>query len=146
MKICNKCKQKLPISDFYVRKARKGRPISECKKCATNRVKEGNRKRKIEILNAYRGCFCKCCGVFELSFLSIDHINNDGAIHRREIFGNNGSRKDIYSWLRRNNFPIPDRLQVLCFNCQWGKRLNKGVCPHQVKGVNNENISDNAFC
>lgn len=24
----------------------------------------------------------------------------------------------------------PLDLQVLCWNCQWGKRLNNGFCPH----------------
>lgn len=145
MKQCNKCKKELPISDFYARKARGGRPISECKKCATDRVREINRRRKLEVLNAYGGCFCKCCGETEISFLSIDHINNDGATHRKIIFGNNGRSGDIYPWLKKNGFPTPERFQVLCGNCQWGKRSNKGICPHQKKGEADESFNNNAF-
>jgi hypothetical protein len=27
---------------------------------------------------------------------------------------------------------FPDGYQVLCMNCNWGKRMNKGICPHKV--------------
>jgi hypothetical protein len=33
--------------------------------------------------------------------------------------------------LRRNNYP--EGFQILCMNCQFGKRMNNGVCPHTSK-------------
>ena len=39
----------------------------------------------------------------------------------------------FYRWLKRNNFP--EGFQVLCFNCNCGKEINKGVCPHKSKNV-----------
>lgn len=66
---------------------------------------------------------CACCGESNIKFLTIDHINNDGAEHRNEI-----GRSKLYSWLIKNNFP--EGFQVLCMNCNWGKAQNKGVCPH----------------
>lgn len=47
------------------------------------------------------GAVCACCGEDEPAFLSIDHIDNDGAEHRRT----HGYRNNLYVWLRRNGFP-----------------------------------------
>lgn len=99
------------------------------------RKKEGDKTRRLnailknEIFMAYGGWVCKCCGETEKSFLSIDHINNDGAKMRRE--GVHGVSNQFYRWLKKNGYP--DGFQVLCMNCQWGKHINKGVCPHQAR-------------
>lgn len=77
-----------------------------------------------EVINAYGG-FCKCCGENELVFLDIDHINNDGAKHRKET-GYIGLA--FYLWLRRENFPKD--FQILCKNCNWAKFV-LGGCPHE---------------
>jgi hypothetical protein len=60
--------------------------------------------------------------------LSIDHIDNNGHSHRQELGGGGGSL--FYQWLINNDFPTG--FQVLCMNCQFGKKHNNGVCPHQV--------------
>lgn len=95
----------------------------------------GNRKKiRDEVFAAYGGYVCACCGEDEPMFMTIDHINNDGNIHRRElamIVGNGGTA--FFAWLRRNKFP--SGFQVLCRNCNWGKHINKGVCPHQTSKV-----------
>ncbi len=70
---------------------------------------------------------CKCCGESIERFLTIDHINNDGREHRKT---NNEARKNLYKWLIKNNYP--DGFQVLCYNCNCGKALNNGVCPHKI--------------
>ena len=57
--------------------------------------------------------------------LSVDHINNNGAKHLREIKLNTkgrGSGSRFYLWLIRNNFP--NGFQILCMNHQWIKRAN----------------------
>ena len=72
---------------------------------------------------------CACCGEAAFEFLTIDHIDNDGHIHRREIGGRN-----IYEWLKNNGYPSDRRLQTLCFNCNFAKRYNGGICPHQREG------------
>jgi hypothetical protein len=53
---------------------------------------------------------CLHCGenIFEL--LTIDHILGGGNKHRKAM-----GLKNIYVWLRRNNFP--SGYQVLCYNC-----------------------------
>ena len=74
-------------------------------------------------LEAY-GNRCACCGETIKAFLTFDHVKDDGAQHRAEI-GKGGA---ILRWLLRNKFP--DVVQILCWNCQWGKRIC-GICPHQ---------------
>jgi hypothetical protein len=97
------------------------------------RVNAGNERRRWEVRDevyrAYGGYCCACCGETEPTFLSIDHVNNDGAEHKRRE--NLVTGEQLYRWLRRNGFP--NGFQVLCMNCQWGKRNNNGVCPHQVR-------------
>lgn len=78
---------------------------------------------KDEVFAAYGGYICACCGEDIPAFLSIDHIHEDGADHRRRI------GTDLYRWLIKHEFP--EGFQVLCMNCQWGKRKH-GVCPHQA--------------
>lgn len=75
---------------------------------------------------------CACCGEDQFKFLSIDHIKNDGASHRKTIFGNSrvGGGIRFYKWIINNNFPV--FLQILCMNCNYGKRINGGICPHKI--------------
>jgi len=73
---------------------------------------------------------CACCGETEIKFLTIDHINNDGAKHRK-IFRLNRGGKSLYCWIKRNGFP--EGFQVLCYNCNCGRYRNKGICPHKEK-------------
>ncbi len=67
----------------------------------------------------YYGRTCQCCGA--LRDLSIDHINGDGAEHRRVLYG--GSHKGggvrFYAWLKRNHFP--SGYQTLCRQCNRSK-------------------------
>lgn len=103
-----------------------------CRKCR-ERHKKAGLQLKIETMNAYGGV-CTCCQETELMFLSIDHVYNDGAAHRRKAFGSTrkstrrGSSSTIYRWLRKNGYPAG--FQVLCHNCNFGKALNGGTCPH----------------
>jgi hypothetical protein len=97
------------------------------------RIKISHQNLKFSVLAIYSEGQpeCSCCGETEISFLSIDHINNDGADHRRKF-----ARKyctfrgyQFYLWLRKYGFP--EGFQVLCMNCQFGKKHNAGICPHK---------------
>lgn len=68
---------------------------------------------------------CSCCGETEYMFLEIDHTNGGGNNHRKSI-----GKDRIESWLIKNNFP--KGFGVLCCNCNKGKHLNGGICPHKV--------------
>ena len=37
----------------------------------------------------------------------------------------------FYLWLKRNNFP--PGYQVLCWNCNCGRSINNGICPHKTE-------------
>jgi hypothetical protein len=95
-----------------------------------NLSKERKRKLFLECLDAYGGRFCACCGVDEILFLSLDHINNDGAAHRRSM-GHKARKagEAVWFWLKKHKFP--PGMQVLCMNCNFGKMRNKGTCPHK---------------
>jgi hypothetical protein len=80
---------------------------------------------RIEIFAAYGGPRCSCCGESESLFLTIDHIENNGADHRRK------DKRNLYERLKQQGFP--PGFQVLCRNCNWGKHANGGVCPHLTR-------------
>lgn len=82
-------------------------------------------KLKTMVYSHY-GSVCRCCGETEVSFLSVDHMNNDGYLHRQILRQGN-----FYRWLVVNKFP--QEYQILCMNCQFGKKHNGGVCPHQKR-------------
>ena len=75
---------------------------------------------KIEVMTHYGNGKQACvnCGENRLACLSIDHINNNGAKHRRE---ESRVKNDFYPWLKEHKFP--KGYQTLCMNCQWIKRI-----------------------
>ena len=101
-------------------------------------VRERHRERgrvtrlalKLEVYEAYGGAVCACCGESELLFLSLDHEHNDGAAERKELRTTGGAC--FYRHLKKRGFP--PGYQVLCMNCNFGKRMNDGVCPHRLAG------------
>lgn len=120
--------------------------VREAKYYASNRANpewvEAERKRqreywrdlRLEVMDRYGGRRCACCGETELTFLSIDHVNNDGAAHRRALGykgnGRGGGSRTML-WLKTNGFP--PGFQVLCFNCNHSKHVNNGTCAHKLK-------------
>jgi len=77
-----------------------------------------------------RRCNCPKCPTPDIDplFLTIDHINNDGYKERGHKNRRGLSTTSIYLKIIRTGFP--DTYQVLCWNCNCGKRLNNGICPH----------------
>jgi hypothetical protein len=100
-------------------------------KCLAGSIKN-NRQRKYKVLSAYSKngipeCFC--CGEKEMDFLCIDHPNNDGKKHRKDlqVFG---SGAGFYGYLIRNNFPKTVQLQTACYNCNNSRKIS-GQCVHK---------------
>lgn len=99
-----------------------------CERCGeANRARKRAQHRRLRAaaIAAY-GAKCVCCGETEDVFLTIDHANNDGAEHRRELGTNS-----VLRWLAKHGYP--EGFQVLCFNCNLGRAKNGGVCPHEEK-------------
>lgn len=132
-KICNKypCEIQEKKLGTYRKKCWSCRLNKGTKREEYNKVRKDTRdKLKNEIINHY-GSRCCCCGESNKLFLTIDHINNDGA-KQREKHGNGGR---FYLWIKKNDYPKD--LQILCFNCNCGRQLNDGICPHyQQKNIN----------
>jgi hypothetical protein len=118
--LCNSCGRLPPIEQSKL--------CSQCreKNRAISKITQRNRRAQDRALVfAYYGTSCACCGEARDVFLSIDHIDGEGAAHRRELNGAIG----FYRWLVKNRFPSGFR--TLCMNCQWGYR-NGAICPHQL--------------
>lgn len=94
--------------------------ISICKTCSkqvkNNTMADWDKNRVLEIrrklIEAY-GKKCKMCNEDKWCFLSIDHINNNGAQERKELPG-----IKLYRNIIANNFP--NTYQLLCYNCNCG--------------------------
>ncbi len=81
-------------------------------------MRDSVRRRKIKDKAAaftHYGLKCAYCGDTRRLFLTIDHINNDGADHRRNLRTGKQGGHDIYAWLRKNSYPAG--FQTLCYNC-----------------------------
>jgi len=82
-----------------------------------------DRRIKLAVILAY-GSICACCGESNEAFLTLDHVEGGGNQHRKM----NGSLNS-WRWARANGFP--KILQLSCMNCNQGRYINGGVCPHQ---------------
>lgn len=122
--ICKKCKIK-PCEK------NKNTFRKTCWGCRINKTENSKRNKKYsqrikhEVISHYGGKCC-CCGESIEDFLSIDHIANNGNEFRKKT---NLRGIQFFLWVKRNSYPKD--LQVLCFNCNWGKYVNGGVCPHE---------------
>ena len=97
-------------------------PSSRCATCIERQV-----AIKREAFAAYGGASCYCCAESRDPFLALDHINNDG----KKDAWSNGKRYGghfLYRKLKKLNWPPGYR--VACHNCNFGRYLNGGTCPH----------------
>jgi hypothetical protein len=121
-----------------------------CNKCT---IRKSRRKTK-QLVFSWYGKKCICCEETGIDFLTLDHIKDDAvnsyrimsrrgktiSIRRRKRYTKmmqyktNSTGQDLYSYIRMlGKNKIPKNLQILCFNCQWGKRLGKGFCMHHPR-------------
>lgn len=87
-----------------------------------------------EAIMAYGGYKCSWCGINEPLVLCLDHIENNGRDHRRQI-GSTGGHK-LYLWMKENGYP--PGFQVLCMNCNHAKYRNGGKLVESLKGRCND--------
>jgi 5-methylcytosine-specific restriction endonuclease McrA len=108
------------------------RKTEKYKMWRTKTVEKQNRDRKTmraQIVEHYGGK-CTCCGIKEIPFLTIDHINNDGYKTRKA--GNKRREYSLGYYKRIIREGYPADLQILCFNCNLAKNHNGGICPHST--------------
>jgi hypothetical protein len=135
MKHCKRCGETKSTDEFYPSK-RYGTQ-TYCKPCQSERSKDwwvasGRGKYltlKAEVIAAYGGrCQCPHCDVSDLEFLTIDHVNGDGAEKRRSCHPQGTA---FYKWLKVQGYP-QDGFQCLCWCCNCAKGQS-GQCPHITK-------------
>lgn len=117
--VCLSCRSDRSLSLYYKNHEHK------LAQAAKYRAKNPNKQRtyradlKREVLEHYSGGAAQCakCGFDDIRALCIDHINGNGAEHRRTMntTSSRGAGTAIYTWLRKNNYP--SGFQVLCSNC-----------------------------
>ncbi len=80
------------------------------------------------VLDHYGGK-CVCCGENEKSFLTV--TNKDGVVAKLYEAGKLGVSD---KWTNVIKAEFPKDLQILCYNCIMGRKVNDGVCPHMKSG------------
>lgn len=87
-----------------------------------------SRTLREEFLAAY-GSRCVCCGETERRFLTIGHLNHDGAAHRARV-GYDGTQ--VLRDLKMRGWPKDEGIAIQCANCNMATARPGIVCPHEV--------------
>jgi hypothetical protein len=69
---------------------------------------------------------CICCGEKIYQFLTLGHVNDNGQEERRMYNGQLGIMRRLIK------LGFPEGYETVCWNCNLGKRSNKGICPHKA--------------
>lgn len=95
--------------------------------CPHNKVIEYKDRKyfdlKSKLVEYYGPCYC--CGETNIRFLSIDHINGGGRQHKKEFSSHYG----VYEHIINSNFP--EEYRIACLNCNCGREIAGGTCPHE---------------
>ena len=135
---CLRCKEFLPIEQFYKWGNVTNKRYEICVSCRTRYQREyyaRNRDKcnlttqryndalRLEVFKYYSSeiPFCAICGEKDSLVLNLDHVDGGGEQHRQQI-GKMG--QSFYRWVKNNGFPVG--YQVLCANCnmrKWKKEI-----------------------
>lgn len=106
-KICPKCNEEKPLSDYTIRKGR-GRPYSYCKSCSLDITNERRRDIKRKAIE-YKGGRCEHCGLEDIpavfEFHHLDPLEKEISISKM------GGRKWASVKIEL------DKCVLLCANC-----------------------------
>lgn len=136
----NSCQEHLVERNTYRLKRYLGRRCQGCNEipilgmrwCINCRQTEVEKRLtlKKETLEKYGGCYCHCCGITEITFLSLEHPDKNGVQHRREL--NVKAGYPFYKKLKEQGYPKDYRLTVYCYNCNIASGLH-GSCVHETE-------------
>ena len=98
--LCHTCKKPLDESWLNSTYARKKKPDYRCLICINKYRRDRNKTARAKVI-AYYGGKCACCGESAFEFLTIDHINNNGSMHRKEL---KLKSSGFVNWIIKNNF------------------------------------------
>ncbi len=129
-------RRKLGSKSWYLRNREHALAIAKARREADPelerlRVRKANWKLRTDMIAAYGGR-CVCCDEAEPRFLTLDHINGDGKLHRATVGLGNVLRD-----LKKRGWP-QEGFRLLCWNCHMAI-THHGACPHhsaepEVKG------------
>ena len=135
LRMCTKCGELLPATKEHYSKDKRKRDglVSSCKRCKNEFAKNSQQEARMTVLNHYGGgdIRCECCGEATIEFMVLDHMNGDGAAHRKKV----GIGRNMYKWAIKNNFPPIFR--ILCHNCNFSYGI-RGYCPHQEESIDQQ--------
>lgn len=139
---CFRCKTWKPLTEFSIDRFKANGHCGFCLICNRKRStawrlanperykirqREYNQRLRREALEAYGGAVCSCCGETTFEFLGLDHINGRS---RAELAAGRPRGAHYVKWLKTNGYP--SGLRVLCHNCNLGRWINGGTCPHEA--------------
>jgi hypothetical protein len=154
---CSQCSDKLYAKGLCKRHWRKQYYTAHKEKAITDAVIANNTFRKQrpdewkQRQNRYQqewrqrvmdfyGNKCECCGETEKLFLSIDHTHECGRDHHKKT----GNGTQFYRVVLRDALEgHSDWYRILCHNCNHGRYLNGGICPHKSQITMLEEGKDN---
>lgn len=104
--LCPKCRLPLPSNK------------SQCAKCLQRQIDRARLRRKETKLFVvgWFGGKCGDCAETDIRTLSLDHVDNDGAAHRRLLNGTIRVWKHVEKEIKALGKPSHN-LQLLCLNC-----------------------------
>lgn len=130
--LCEVCGKKLDSPGWCCQKCKDRRKERYQRLHRTKRLAEhkiAHQKLKIDVLTAYGGVYCACCGEDYIDALSVDHINGGGKEDRK---ARNGA--GFYGWLKKHGYPTGYR--ILCITCNFVLG-HFGTCNPKHKGLIN---------
>lgn len=123
-KICVVCKIEKEKNKFQLN------PDSSYRRhyCTSCRAKRERIQLRLAFLKNFNS-LCECCGETDPRFLTLDHKQNDGNKHREKL-----KEHQIMAEARKQGWP-KEKYQCLCFNCNCGRSVNGGICPHKCSTI-----------
>ena len=114
-KLCNKCKNIRPISEYYQRQDGNG-PTAYCKDCTKLQTIERQRALKLKAIE-YKGGKCEDCGIIGhpaiYDFHHLDTTLKDFSIGHTKLSSFNNIKEEL------------DKCILLCSNCHRIRHVNK---------------------
>ena len=127
--ICRTCKKKITKEEACPYPLTRNQWV--CLDCERIRGRKKAAKYRQDLIKQYGGkCQCLGCDVTTPEFLTVDHIDGKGHLHRHPI---TGRKINLNSWLKVYGYPKYN-FRLLCWNCNCA-RGKYGYCPHEV--INN---------
>ena len=109
-KICTKCKQNLPLSEYHWRDKKRGIYRSECKRCHDDFMKEIYQQKRIAISEIKASLQCAKCG--EKKSYKLDFHHSDPNIKDQNV-----SRLICGTYKLDRALEEIKKCTVLCANC-----------------------------